>query len=119
MQKARMSNHTLEKETSIPEEKQLIERLVERDNMKNAYAQVRKNKGAAGIDSMTVENLGTYLKEKWPEIKEQLVKGGYKPKPVKRVEIPKPDGGTRNLGIPTVLDRLIQQGIYQILSPLI
>lgn len=113
-----MSNHTLEKETSIPEEKQLIERLVERDNMKKAYAQVRKNKGAAGIDNMTVEALGTYLKEKWPEIKEQLVKGGYKPKPVKRVEIPKPDGGTRNLGIPTVLDRLIQQGIYQILSPI-
>ncbi len=113
-----MSNHTLEKEISIPEEKQLIERLVERDNMKNAYAQVRKNKGAAGIDSMTVENLGTYLKEKWPGIKEQLVKGGYKPKPVKRVEIPKPDGGTRHLGIPTVLDRLIQQGIYQILGPI-
>src|SRR3990170_5132091 len=118
MQKARMSNHTLEKETSIPEEKQLIERLVERDNMNKAYAQVRKNKGAAGIDNMTVEALGTYLKEKWPEIKEQLVKGEYKPKPVKRVEIPKPGGGERLLGIPTVLDRLIQQSIYQILSPI-
>lgn len=113
-----MSNHTLEKETSTPEEKQLIEHLVERDNMKKAYAQVRKNKGAAGIDNMTVEGLGPYLKEKWPEIKEQLVKGEYEPKPVKRVEIPKSDGGRRKLGIPTVLDRLIQQGIYQILSPI-
>jgi retron-type reverse transcriptase len=73
---------------------------------------------AAGIDNMSVESVGTYLKEHWLKIKEQLVKGKYKPKPVKRVEIPKPDGGIRKLGIPTVLDRLIQQGIYQILSPI-
>jgi len=114
----RMSNHTLGKETSTPEDMQLIERLVERENMRKAYAQVKKNKGAAGIDNMSVESLGTYLKEHWLKIKEQLVKGEYKPKPVKRVEIPKPDGGIRKLGIPTVLDRLIQQGIYQILSPI-
>ena len=113
-----MSNHTLGKETSTPEDMQLIERLVERENMRKAYAQVKKNKGAAGIDNMSVESLGTYLKEHWLKIKEQLVKGEYKPKPVKRVEIPKPDGGIRKLGIPTVLDRLIQQGIYQILSPI-
>lgn len=114
----RMSNHTLGKETSTPEDMQLIERLVERENMRKAYAQVKKNKGAAGIDNMSVESVGTYLKEHWLKIKEQLVKGKYKPKPVKRVEIPKPDGGIRKLGIPTVLDRLIQQGIYQILSPI-
>ncbi len=114
----RMSNHTLGKETSTPEDMQLVERLVERENMRKAYAQVKKNKGAAGIDNMSVESLGTYLKEHWLKIKEQLVKGEYKPKPVKRVEIPKPDGGIRKLGIPTVLDRLIQQGIYQILSPI-
>ncbi len=113
-----MSNHTLGKETSTPEDMQLIERLVERENMRKAYAQVKKNKGAAGIDNMSVESVGTYLKEHWLKIKEQLVKGEYKPKPVKRVEIPKPDGGIRKLGIPTVLDRLIQQGIYQILSPI-
>lgn len=113
-----MSKHALEKETSTPEEKQLIEQLVERDNMNKAYTQVRKNKGAAGIDNMTVEGLVTYLREEWPKIKEQLVRGDYKPNPVKRVEIPKPDGGIRKLGIPTVMDRLIQQGIYQILSPI-
>mgnify|MGYP001589041960 FL=1 len=113
-----MSNHTLGKETSTPEGMQLIERLVERENMRKAYAQVKKNKGAAGIDNMTVESLGTYLKEHWLKIKEQLVKGEYKPKPVKRVEIPKSGGGIRKLGIPTVVDRLIQQGIYQILSPI-
>lgn len=86
--------------------------------MRKAYAQVRKNKGAAGIDNMSVESLGDYLKGNWPKIKEQLVTGQYKPAPVRRVEIPKPSGGRRKLGIPTVLDRLIQQGIYQILSPI-
>lgn len=114
----RMSNHTLGRKNTTPEEMQLMERLVERDNMRKAYAQVKKNKGAAGIDNMTVESLGDYLKEQWPKIKEQLVTGKYKPDPVKRVEIPKPFGGIRKLGIPTVLDRLIQQGIYQILSPI-
>ncbi len=73
---------------------------------------------AAGIDNMSVESLGEYLKEHWLKIKEQLVTGQYNPDPVKRVEIPKPSGGMRKLGIPTVLDRLIQQGIYQILSPI-
>ena len=113
-----MSNHTLGRKNTTPEEEQLINRLVERDNMRKAYAQVKKNKGAAGIDNMTVESLGDYLKEHWPNIKEQLVTGQYKPNPVKRVEIPKPSGGMRKLGIPTVLDRLIQQGIHQILSPI-
>jgi RNA-directed DNA polymerase len=113
-----MSNHPLEGGRSTPEETQLIERMVERKNMKKAYDHVIRNKGAAGIDNMPVESLKTYLQEKWPEIKEQIAKGEYKPRPVRRVEIPKPGGGGRLLGIPTVLDRLIQQAIYQILSPI-
>jgi len=113
-----MSNHPLGKDNSTPEGVQLIERLVERKNMRKAYSQVMRNKGAAGIDNMSVEVLMPYLKEKWSEIREQLVKGEYMPRPVRRVEIPKPDGGVRQLGIPTVLDRLIQQAIYQILSPI-
>jgi len=113
-----MSNHPLGERNTTPEEVQLIEQMVERSNMKMAYFQVMRNRGAAGIDNMSVESLMPYLREEWPEIKEQLVKGQYKPKPVKKVEIPKPDGGKRQLGIPTVLDRLIQQAIYQILSPI-
>lgn len=113
-----MSNHPLGERNTTPEEVQLMEQVVERSNMKNAYAQVMRNKGAAGIDNMPVELLMPYLREKWPEIKEQLLKGQYKPKPVRKVEIPKPDGGRRQLGIPTVLDRLIQQAIHQILSPI-
>lgn len=113
-----MSNHPLGERRTTPEEVQLMEQVVERSNMKKAYAQVMRNKGAAGIDNMPVESLMPYVREKWPEIKEQLLKGQYKPKPVRKVEIPKPDGGKRQLGIPTVLDRLIQQAINQILSPI-
>lgn len=118
MREVSMSSHPLGKENSIPEDVELMERLVERKNMRKAYSQVMRNKGAAGIDNMSVEALMPYLKEKWAEIREQLVGGEYKPKPVRRVEIPKPDGGMRQLGIPTVVDRLIQQAIYQILSPI-
>ena len=85
--------------------------------MMKAYSKVMRNKGAAGVDKMSVESLNAYLKENWSEIREQLVSGEYMPKPVMEVEIPKPDGGTRRLGVPTVLDRLIQQAIHQILSP--
>jgi RNA-directed DNA polymerase len=113
-----MSSHPLGERNTTPEEVQLMEQVVERSNMKKAYDQVMRNKGAAGIDNMSVESLMPYLREKWPEIKEQLLKGQYKPKPVRKVEIPKPDGGRRQLGIPTVLDRLIQQAIHQILSPI-
>lgn len=118
MRQGSMSNHPLGERNTTPEEVQLIEQMVERSNMKKAYSRVMRNKGAAGIDNMPVESLMPYLREKWSEIKEQLVKGQYKPKPVKKVEIPKPDGGKRQLGIPTVLDRLIPQAIYQILSPI-
>src|SRR3954453_6923114 len=88
----------------------------ERENLKEALRQVKANKGSAGIDRMTVGQLSDYLKQYWPEIREQLLNGIYEPKPVRRVEIPKPDGGVRKLGIPTVLDRLIQQAGMQVLQ---
>jgi len=95
-----------------------MERIVSRENMMTAYQRVMANKGAAGIDKMPVEQLKPYLKEHWPRIKEELLAGGYQPAPVRGVEIPKPGGkGLRLLGIPTVLDRLIQQAIHQVLMP--
>jgi group II intron reverse transcriptase/maturase len=94
----------------------LLEWVLERGNMKRAYEQVVRNKGSHGIDNMTVDQLMPYLKVNWEQIKSQLLAGTYKPSAVRRVEIPKPDGGIRLLGIPTVLDRMIQQGIAQILN---
>lgn len=94
----------------------LIDRVLERNNLIRALKQVRRNKGAPGIDGMTVDDLLDYLKQHWPRIRQQLIDGCYKPKPVKRVEIPKPDGRKRKLGIPTVLDRFIQQAIAQVLQ---
>src|SRR6202162_3978133 len=93
-----------------------MEDVCERANLKEALRQVRSNKGSAGIDGMTVDQLGDYLKQHWPAIREQLLNGTYEPKPVRRVEIPKPDGGVRKLGIPTVLDRFIQQAVMQVLQ---
>src|SRR5712671_7910028 len=93
-----------------------MEAVVERENLKKALAQVKRNKGAAGIDGMTVGDLPAYLKEHWPTIRAQLLEGTYKPQPVRRVEIPKASGGTRLLGIPTVLDRFIQQAVMQVLQ---
>lgn len=93
-----------------------IEAVVERENLKRALAQVKRNKGSAGIDGMTVDDLTGYLKEHWPTIREQLLEGTYKPQPVRRVEIPKASGGMRPLGIPTVLDRFIQQAVMQVLQ---
>jgi RNA-directed DNA polymerase len=80
----------------------LMEEVCERENLKKALQQVKANKGSAGIDRMTVGQLSDYLKQHWPAIREQLLKGTYEPKPVRRVEIPKPDGGVRKLGIPTI-----------------
>ena len=94
----------------------LMEAVCERSNCKQALARVKRNKGSAGIDGMTVQQLPAYLKQHWPAIRQQLLSGTYKPKPVKRVEIPKPDGGMRKLGIPTVLDRFIQQAVMQVLQ---
>ena len=95
----------------------IMEDACERANLKEALRQVRGNKGSAGIDRMTVDQLGDYLKQHWPAIREQLLNGTYEPKPVRRVEIPKPDGGgMRKLGIPTVLDRFVQQAVMQVLQ---
>ena len=93
-----------------------MEAICERENLKAALRQVKANKGSAGTDGMTVNQLSDYLKQHWPVIREQLLKGTYEPKPVRRVEIPKPDGGVRKLGIPTVLDRFIQQAVMQVLQ---
>jgi RNA-directed DNA polymerase len=93
-----------------------MEAVLERENLKKALAQVKRNKGAAGIDGMTVGDLPAYLKEHWPTIRAQLLDGIYKPQPVRRVEIPKASGGLRPLGIPTVLDRFIQQAVMQVLQ---
>src|SRR5262247_45923 len=94
----------------------LMEEVVERENLKEALRQVKGNKGSAGVDGITVNQLTDYLKQHWPAIREQLLSGTYEPKPVRRVEIPKPDGGVRKLGIPTVLDRFIQQAVMQVLQ---
>ncbi|MDR7925814.1 group II intron reverse transcriptase/maturase [Acidithiobacillus thiooxidans] len=90
--------------------------MLERSNLQRALKQVRQNKGAPGIDGMCVDELPRHLKENWPEIRAQLVAGTYRPQPVNRVEIPQPDGKKRPLGIPTVVDRFIQQAIAQIIS---
>ena len=90
--------------------------VLDPQNLHKALAQVRRNKGAPGVDGMSVEQLGEHLKAHWPAIRAQLVKGSYRPQPVRRVEIPKPDGRTRLLGIPTVLDRFIQQALAQVVQ---
>jgi RNA-directed DNA polymerase len=95
---------------------QLMEEVCERENCKQALKRVKANKGSAGVDGMTVQQLPEFLKQHWPAIREQLLSGTYKPQPVRRVEIPKPDGGVRKLGIPTVLDRFIQQAVMQVLQ---
>lgn len=94
----------------------LLERVLSRANLQRALKQVRSNRGAPGIDGMTVDALPSYLKEHWPRIRAELVAGSYRPQPVRRVEIPKPDGRKRPLGIPTVLDRFIQQAIAQVVG---
>jgi len=97
---------------------QVMELMVERENCLGALKRVRKNKGSPGMDGMTVKDLPEYLRAHWPAIREQLLAGSYQPMPVRRVEIPKSDGGTRQLGIPTVLDRFIQQCLLQVLQPM-
>ncbi|MDP1992894.1 MAG: group II intron reverse transcriptase/maturase, partial [Syntrophales bacterium] len=94
----------------------LLERVLEADNLRRALRQVRRNRGAPGIDGMTVEELPEHLKEHWPRLKESLLDGAYKPQPVRRVTIPKPGGGERQLGVPTVLDRFVQHALMQVLQ---
>jgi RNA-directed DNA polymerase len=96
----------------------LMEQVVAHGNMQAALRRVEQNKGAAGPDGMTVKNLRPYLKTHWPTLKQSLLTGTYRPKPVRRVEIPKPGGGVRLLGIPTVVDRLVQQALLQVLTPI-
>lgn len=112
------SNCPLTGDNSIPAGCNLLEQMVERDNMKLAYRRVIQNKGAAGVDKLSVAKLPEYLRNNWRFIKEQLLSGQYEPQPVLRIKIPKASGGMRKLGIPTVLDRLIQQAMYQVLLPL-
>lgn len=96
----------------------LMEQILSKDNLNAAYLQVVRNKGAAGIDGMTVEELGSYLSENGKNIREELRTRKYKPQPVRRVEIPKPESGTRKLGVPTVVDRFVQQAVAQVLTPI-
>src|SRR5467141_338130 len=111
-------SRTAKCETERPaSHEQLMEEVCERGNCWQAYKRVKANKGSPGIDGMKVADLSGYLKQHWLTIREQLLKGTYKPKPVKRVEIPKPDGGVRKLGIPTVLDRLVQQVLQKQWDP--
>ena len=96
----------------------LMEQILSEENLKAAYLQVVRNKGAAGVDGMTVEELGAYLLENGEDIREKLRTRKYKPQPVRRVEIPKPEGGTRKLGVPTVTDRFVQQAVAQVITPI-
>ena len=97
----------------------LLGQALARENMARAWKRVKANKGSAGVDGRTVQDTGEYLKQAWPDIRARLQGGRYRPDPVRRVGIPKPGGGTRELGIPTVVDRLIQQALLQVLQPLI
>jgi RNA-directed DNA polymerase len=95
---------------------QLMEEVCDRGNLQRAWKRVRSNKGSPGVDGMTIEDARTYLREHWPNIRSQLLSGTYQPQPVRRVEIPKPEGGVRKLGVPCVVDRLIQQALLQVLQ---
>jgi RNA-directed DNA polymerase len=110
--------NTLANRVEHPVEEDLLERMLERNNLLCALRQVERNGGSAGVDGMSVRKLRPYLKKHWPEIREAILNGAYRPSPVRRVEIPKPGGGLRKLGVPTVLDRFIQQAILQVLQQL-
>ena len=104
-----------EKDGSMSE---LLEKILSDENIRRAKKRVYANKGAGGVDGVTVQELDEYMSENWKSIKEQIRERKYKPQPVLRVEIPKPNGGVRKLGIPTVVDRTIEQAITQVLSPI-
>ena len=98
-------------------EDQLMEEVCNRRNLEKAWKRVCENKGSPGVDGLTIDDTADYLREHWPTIREQLLTGTYTPQPVKRVDIPKPDGGVRQLGVPCIVDRLIQQAVLQVLQP--
>ena len=113
---SRQAVHAIESPAST---NRLMEEVCERENLKEALRRVKANKGSPGVDGMTIDGITDYLKQHWPATREQLLSGTYEPKPVKRAEIRKPDGGgVRKLGIPTVLDRFIQQAVMQVLQKL-
>lgn len=113
----RASKATARRENPSQGTSMLMEAVVDRGNMEAAYRRVKRNKGAAGVDGLSTDQLAGYLRERWRAIREKLLKGDYQPKAVRRVDIPKPGGkGSRMLGIPTVVDRLIQQAIHQVLQ---
>jgi RNA-directed DNA polymerase len=106
------------KGTADPSAQQLLEQVVDSENMRLAWQQVKRNGGAAGVDGRSVEETAEFLRSNWLDLRQRLLDGTYQPRPVQRVEIPKPGGGVRKLGIPTVVDRLVQQAISQVLTPL-
>lgn len=116
---------TASDETGLPRQepedagRALLVQVLARENMQRAWKRVKANKGVAGVDGLDIAQTGDYLKHAWPVIKQQLLDGTYRPQPVRRVGIPKPDGSERELGIPTVTDRLVQQALLQVLQPLI
>jgi RNA-directed DNA polymerase len=112
------SNGTARRAHVRSEEWQLLEAVVARENLRAAYARVLGNEGAAGVDGMPVEQWKSYLQEPWAQSRESLLKGTYQPQAVRCVEIPKPSGGVRQVGLPTVVDRRIQQALPQVMSPL-
>jgi len=97
----------------------LLGAVLTRENLQQAWKRVKANKGAAGVDGLDIEQTAQMIRTKWPTIRRQLLQGTYRPSPVRRVTIPKPDGGQRELGIPTVTDRLIQQALLQVLQPIL
>jgi RNA-directed DNA polymerase len=97
----------------------LLEAALTRQNLQTAWKRVKANKGAAGTDGLDIEQTAALMRRRWPETRQALLAGSYRPRPVRKVLIPKPDGSQRELGIPTVLDRLIQQALLQVLQPLI
>src|SRR5713101_3454974 len=107
---SRLTTHAPERPAGTT---RLMEEICDRENLKEALRRVKANKGSPGMDGMTVGDIADHLKQHWPAVRERLLSGTYEPNPVRRVDIPKPDGGVRKLGIPTVLDRLIQQAVMQ------
>src|SRR6185437_3654304 len=97
----------------------LLVAALARENLQRAWQRVKANKGAAGVDGLDIDQTAAHLRTAWPVIRDQLLSGTYRPRPVRRVTIPKPGGGERELGIPTVTDRLIQQALLQVLQPIL
>ena len=109
---------TAQTEASGQKTMMLMEQVVSRQNMLAAYQRVVRNRGSAGVDGVTVEELAEYSRLHWERIRTELLEGRYQPQPVRMVMIPKPGGGERALGIPTVMDRMIQQAMHQVMTPL-